>query len=166
MKPIVFILTTLLSLFFITTETYAAQQNERFFIKASQGNHKNNQRIVTRIPKAAKERDIKLIQQFMDHILKGDEAGARYLASDGGDNEAQDRINYSSEKIARLNIFNNPKARIDAIYYYQDIITDFKHLRYYFVIYENGQHRYPEVMKIEMINYDDLFYLNRFWAPR
>jgi len=166
MKPIIFTSAALLSLLFITTEAQATQQDERFFIKTSQNSQQNNQRIVTRIPKAAKERDIKLIQQFMDRILKGDEPGARYLATDGGDNEAGDHTNYSSEKIARLNIFNNPKARIDAIYYYQDIISDFKHLRYYFVIYENGQHRYPEVMKIEMVNFDDLFYLNRFWAPR
>jgi len=153
MKPITIVLITILSLFFIATEAQAANRNDK-------------QRIITHIPKAAKEYDITLIHKFMDLILKGDEPGARYLATDGGVDDAGKHTNYSSEKIARLNIFNNPKARIDAIYYYQDIITEFKHLRYYFVIYENGQHRYPEVMKIEMINYDDLFYLNRFWAPR
>ena len=153
MKPITFVLMTILPLFFITAETQAR-------------NNKDQQRIVTRIPKAAKERDIILVRQFIDLIIKGDEPGARYLATDGGDDETGSHTNYSSEKIARLNIFNNPKARLDAIYYFQDTITEFKHLRYYFVIYENGQHRYPEVMKIEMINFDDLFYLNRFWAPR
>ncbi len=154
MKPITIVLITLLSLFFIATEAQATSNN------------KEKQRIVTHIPKAAKEHDIALITKFMDLILKGDESGARYLATDGGDDDTGAHTNYSSEKISRLNIFNNPKAKIDAIYYYQDIITEFKHLRYYFVIYENGQHRYPQVMKIEMVNYDDLFYLNRFWAPR
>ncbi len=152
MKTITIILTITLALFFVTAETHAATQN--------------SQRVVTRIPKAAKERDIAIIQRFMDFILKGNEAEARALATDGGDEDIGKHSNYSSEKIARLYIFNNPKAKIDAVYYYQDLINEFKHLRYYFVIYETGQHRYPEVMKIEMINYDDLFYLNRFWAPR
>ncbi|GEM_PF-6869649 len=152
MKKAVIIVNVILVLFFITTTTHAATQN--------------NQRVVTRIPKAAKERDIALINRFMNLILKGDESGARFLATDGGDDDSGEHTNYSTEKIARLYIFNNPKVKIDAIYYYQDLINEFKHLRYYFVIYETGQHRYPEVMKIEMINYDDLFYLNRFWAPR
>jgi len=154
MKPINLVLITILSLCFFTTETQATSNN------------KEKQRIVTQIPNAAKVNDITLIQKFMDRILKGDEPGARYLATDGDDEETRAHTHYSSEKIARLNIFNNPKAKIDAIYYYQDTITELEHKRYYFVIYENGQHRYPEVMKIEMVNYDDLFYLNRFWAPR
>jgi len=152
MKTITTTFIVLLALFFVTAETYAATPKD--------------QRIVSRIPRAAKERDIILIRKFMDLILKGDEPGARYLATDGGDDDSGEHINHSSEKIARLYIFNNPKAKVDAIYYYRDIINEFKHLRYYFVVYETGQHRYPEVMKVEMINYDDLFYLNRFWAPR
>jgi len=152
MKTITALSTVILALFFVAAETHAASQKD--------------QRIVTRIPRAAKQRDIILIRKFMEMILKGDEAEARALATDGSDDDSGAHTNYSSEKIARLYIFNNPKAKINAIYYYQDVINKFKHLRYYFVIYETGQHRYPEVMKIEMINYDDLFYLKRFWAPR
>ncbi len=152
MKRTTIILLLISALFLVVTETQAANRDD--------------QRIVTRIPKAAKERDITLIRKFMDLILKGDEPGARYLATDGSSDDSGEHTNHSSEKIARLYIFNNPKAKVDAIYYYQDVINKFKHLRYYFVIYETGQHRYPEVMKIEMINFDDLFYLNRFWAAR
>jgi len=152
MKPITIVLSIILALCFVAAETYAATQND--------------QRIISRIPRAAKERDTILIRKFMELIIKGDEPGARSLATDGSDDDSGAHKNYSSEKIARLPIFNNPKAKLDGIYYHQDIINEFKHLRYYFVIYETGQHRYPETMKIEMINYDDLFYLNRFWAPR
>jgi len=167
MRPIVITLPAIIyCLFFITGNAIASNQADPYLMKVSSSGKNRNNRIVTKIPKAAKERDLALIHQFMDLILQGNEPEARILATDGSNDDTGQHKNYSSEKIARLKIFGNPKARVDAVYYFQDVITQFKHLRYYFVIYETKQHLYPEVMKIELINFDNLFYLNRFWAPR
>ena len=155
-----------LSLFFIVGESPASNQSDQFLIKASSPVNKGKTRIVTNIPKAATERDLALINKFMNLVLLGKEAEAVTLATDGSSDDSGKHSNYSIEKIARLKIFGNPKAKIAAVHYYQDTISRFRHLRYYFVIYDTGQHLYPEVIKMELINYDNLFYINKFWAPR
>ncbi|HEC17098.1 MAG TPA: hypothetical protein ENI99_11095 [Sedimenticola sp.] len=156
----------LLALFFITGESPASTQTDRLPTKTSGAGKNSGVRIVTNIPKAAKERDLALINKFMNLILLGREAEAVTLATDGGYYASGKHTSYSAEKIARLKIFGNPKAKVVAVHYYRDTISKFRHLRYYFVIYETGQHLYPEVMKIELINYDNLFYISKFWAPR
>ena len=127
-------------------------------------------RIVDDIPAAAEKRDRVLINKFLDAVLHGREIEARdmldpfYSGAQSGAGGKQ--INYSADKLLKLKMFNNDKATIDAIYYYQDTVNERKHLRYYFVIYRPGINHQHEVMKIEMINSDNIFYLHNIWAPR
>jgi hypothetical protein len=134
------------------------------------GAEQGDVRVVEQIPAAAEKRDRVLINKFLDAVLHGRETEARDLLDpfySGTSSEAVGRqVNYSADKLLKLNIFRNDKATIDAIYYFQDTVTERKHLRYYFVIYRPGINHLHEVMKIELINSDNIFYLHNIWAPR
>lgn len=127
-------------------------------------------RIVDRIPAAAEKRDRVLINKFLEAILNGRETEARDMLdpfySGTGVEGGGKQVNYSADKLLKLKIFRNKKVTIDAIYYFQDKVSKREHLRYYFVIYRPGIQHQHEVMKIELINSDNVFYLNDVWAPR
>lgn len=130
----------------------------------------SNGRVITQVPEAAKERDLKLIDKFLKAVVNGNEAVARDMLdpfySGTGGLGADRKINYSGDKIPRLKLFGNKKASVVSVYYHQDNVSKFKHKRYYFVIYKPDINHHYEVMKIELINNDNLFYMHNIWAPR
>lgn len=127
-------------------------------------------RIENRIPATAKKRDLALINKFLKAVTQGKQIVARdllnphYSGAAGDENERH--ISYASEKLPRLKIFGNKDAVIERVYYFQDVHKRRKHLRYYFVIYKPGMNQLHEVMKIELINYDNIYYLQNVWAPK
>lgn len=129
-----------------------------------------NGRVETRIPAAAKKRDLALINKFLDVVVEGKQIEARDLLnpyySGAISEESERQVSYASEKLPRLKIFGNQKAEIEGIYYSRDIVNRNKHLRYYYVIYTPGMNQLDEVMKIELISYDNIFYLYNVWAPK
>lgn len=129
-----------------------------------------NGRVETRIPAAAKKRDLALIHKFLDVVLQGKQIEARDLLnpyySGAASEESGRQVNYASEKLPQLKIFGNKDAEIEEVYYFRDVVSRNKHHRYYFVIYKPGLNHLDEVMKIELINHDNIFYLNDIWAPK
>ena len=139
-------------------------------IPAAYASEADKGRVETRIPAAAKKRDLALIDKFLDAVVQGKQIEARDLLNpqySGATGDEQHRqISYASEKLPRLKLFGNKSAVIERVYYFQDVHKRRKHLRYYFVIYKPGMNQMHEVMKIELINYDNIYFLRNVWAPK